>query len=74
MATNAGLFIIVTDAITIVKKMYCTRRDSNSVPLVYETIALPIELNGIPSSRDSIKQVVRTNTCDMCTVTLTLKK
>ena len=47
------------------KKLYCTRRDSNSGPLVYETSALPIELKGIPSSRVSIKRLVCTNTCDI---------
>ena len=46
------------------EKLYCTRRDSNSGPLVYETSALPIELKGIPSSRVSIKRLIRTNTCD----------
>ena len=47
------------------EKLYCTRQDSNSGPLVYETSALPIELKGIPSSRVSIKRLVRTNTCDI---------
>ena len=42
-----------------------SHRDSNSGPLVYETSALPIELKGIPSSRVSIKRLVRTNTCDI---------
>ena len=46
------------------EKLYCTRWDSNSGPLVNETSALPIELKGIPSSRVSIMRLVRTNTCD----------
>ena len=46
------------------EKLYFTRWDSNSGRLVYETSALPIELEGIPSSRVSIKRLVRTNTCD----------
>ena len=46
-------------------KLYCTCRDSHSGHLVYETSALPIELKGIPSSRVSIKRLVRTNTCDI---------
>ena len=46
------------------EKLYCTGRDSNSVPLVYEASALPNELKGIPSSRVSMKWLVRTNTCD----------
>ena len=46
------------------EKLYCTRWDSISGPLVYETNALPIELKAIPSSRVSIKRLIRTNTCD----------
>ena len=45
--------------------MHCTRWDSNSGPLVYETSDLPIELKGIPSSRVSIKRLVPTHTCDI---------
>ena len=47
------------------EKLYCTHQDSNSGPLVCETSALPIELKGIHYSRVSIKQLVRTNTCDI---------
>ena len=47
------------------EKLYCTRWDSNSGPLVYETSALPIELKGIPSSRVSIKRLVCINTCNI---------
>ena len=50
------------------EKLYCTRRDSNSGPLVNETITLSIELKGIPSSRVSVKRLVRTNTCDIRTL------
>ena len=47
------------------EKLYSTRRDSNSGPLVYEASALPNELKVIPSSRVSIKRLVGTNTCDI---------
>ena len=47
------------------KTSYCIRQDSNSGPLINETSALPKELKGIPSSRVSIKRLVRTITCDI---------
>ena len=56
------------------EKLHCTRRNSNSGSLVYETSALSNELKGIPSSRGSIKQLVRTNICDICFMLCNLQK
>ena len=47
------------------QKLYCIYQDSNLGPMVYKTSAPPKELMGIPSSRVSIKRLVRKNTCDI---------
>ena len=61
---NVG-YPFVTDAITIVKNCIAPAGIRTRVLwFLKETSALPNELKGIPSSRVSIKQLVRTNTCD----------